>query len=115
MVGGACMDGFECGSAEEFLFAGFFALGLAGLLARGICFCFPGRFCLREVVVFAYRAVCACGRWLFLLPGRFVLAGGVFFCFSDLACRPYAGGVLEDDKLARLRRVFDNGKSQVDR
>jgi hypothetical protein len=55
------------------------------------------RVCLREVFVFASRAVCACGRWLFLLPGRFVPAGGVFFCFSDLACRPYAGGVLEDE------------------
>jgi hypothetical protein len=69
MVGGACMVGFECGSTEEFLFAGFFALGLAGLLARGICICFPGGLCLREVVVFASRAVCACGRCVLLLLG----------------------------------------------
>jgi hypothetical protein len=55
MVGGACMDGFECGSAEEFLFAGFFALGLAGLLPRGICFCFPAGLCLPEVCSFASR------------------------------------------------------------
>jgi hypothetical protein len=62
MVGGACMDGSECVSAEELWFAGLFALGLAGVLARGICFCLPGGLCLREVVVFAFRAVCACGK-----------------------------------------------------
>jgi hypothetical protein len=72
MVGGACMDGFECGSAEEFLFAGFFALGLAGLLERGICFCFPSGLCLRE--------------WLFLLTGPFVPAGGGCFCFPGGLC-----------------------------
>jgi hypothetical protein len=59
MVGGACMDGFECGPAEEFLFAGFFC-------SR------PGGF--------------ACERYLFLLPGRFVPAGGGCFCFPGGLC-----------------------------
>jgi hypothetical protein len=81
MVGGAGMDGSECVSAEELWFAGLFALGLAGLLARGICFCLPGVLCLRKV---------------------FSLA------FSGLACRAYAGGVLEGrvGRAARLGHVL---------
>jgi hypothetical protein len=59
MVGGVCMDGFECGPAEEVLFAGFFC-------SR------PGGF--------------ACERYLFLLPERFVPAGGGCFCFPGGLC-----------------------------
>jgi hypothetical protein len=58
-VAGACIDGYERGSARKLLFS-----LLCLVCSRSCGF--------------------ACERCLFLLPGRFVPAGGVFFCFSGL-------------------------------
>jgi hypothetical protein len=71
MVGGACMDGYEWFSGGALVFLAVFVL-LPGRFvpAGGGCFCFPGGLCLRKV---------------------FSLA------FSGLACRAYAGGVLEGE------------------